>query len=155
MPLPTTATVVGTTIDVVGIDIAEDGEHLTARCDRMDAAQDLHLSDLVFPPDTTTGWIHAALSPLSRPHAAPDGHATRMGPVLGLTGPSTAAAHSPHAIDKARVPTITTPADDDTLIARQLLTRGRPRRQRRRGSRCSSAGTSPPAQNRPHSGMTG
>ena len=60
VPLPTTATLLGTTIDVVGIDIAEDGEHLTARCRRGEAVQDLHLADLVFAPDTTAGWIHAA-----------------------------------------------------------------------------------------------
>ena len=60
VPLPTTATVVGTTIEVVGIDIAEHGEELTARCKRGDVVQDLRLSDLVFAPDTADGWIHAA-----------------------------------------------------------------------------------------------
>src|SRR4051794_37499511 len=60
VPLPTTATLNGTTIEVVGIDIAEDGEVLTARCHRGDVAQDLHLSDLVFAPDTAAGWIQAA-----------------------------------------------------------------------------------------------
>ena len=34
VPLPTTATVVGATVRVVGIDIAEHGEELTARCQR-------------------------------------------------------------------------------------------------------------------------
>ena len=58
--LPTTATVVGTTIEVVGIDTTEHGEELTARCHRGDVVQDLHLSDLVFAPDTAAGWIHAA-----------------------------------------------------------------------------------------------
>ena len=60
VPLPTTATVVGATIHVVGIDIAEHGEVLIARCHRADVVQDLHLSDLVFAPDTAAGWIHAA-----------------------------------------------------------------------------------------------
>ena len=60
VPLPTTATVIGTTVEVVGIDIADHGEVLTARCHRGDVVQDLHLSDLVFAPDTSAGWIHAA-----------------------------------------------------------------------------------------------
>ena len=55
VPLPTTATV-----KVVGIDIADHGEVLTARCHRGEVVQDLHLSDLVFAPDTAAGWIHAA-----------------------------------------------------------------------------------------------
>ena len=46
----TTATVIGTTIEVVGIDIADHGDALTARCHRGDVVQDLHLSDLVFAP---------------------------------------------------------------------------------------------------------
>lgn len=79
VPLPTTATVLGTTIDVVGIDIAEHGDHLIARCHRGAAAQDLHLSDLVFPPDTTAGWIHAAyrrcLGLMPHPTAMPQGWA--------------------------------------------------------------------------------
>lgn len=60
VPLPTTATVIGTTTEVVGVDIAEDGQALTARCRRGDVVQDLHLSDLLFAPDTAAGWIHAA-----------------------------------------------------------------------------------------------
>jgi len=75
VPLPTTATVVGTTIDVVGIDIAEHGEELTARCRRGDVVQDLRLSDLVFAPDTAAGWMHAAyrhcLSLVPHPAAVP------------------------------------------------------------------------------------
>ena len=55
VPLPTTATVVGTTVDVVSIDIAEHGEELTARCRRGDVVQDLRLADLVFAPDTAAG----------------------------------------------------------------------------------------------------
>jgi len=77
VPLPTTATVVGTTIEVVGIDIAEHGEVLTARCHRGDVVQDLHLSDLVFAPDTAAGWIHAAyrrcLGLVPHPAAVPGG----------------------------------------------------------------------------------
>ena len=34
VPLPTTATVIGTTVELVGIDIADHGEVLTARCHR-------------------------------------------------------------------------------------------------------------------------
>lgn len=74
---PTTATVVGTTIHVVGIDVAEYGEELIARCHRGDAVQDLQLSDLVFAPDTTAGWIHAAyrrsLGLMPHPAAIPQG----------------------------------------------------------------------------------
>ncbi len=58
VPLPTT--VAGATMRVLGIDIAEHGEELTARCQRGDVVQDLRLSDLVFPPDTAAAWIHAA-----------------------------------------------------------------------------------------------
>ena len=77
VPLPTTATVVGTTIEVVGIDIAEHGEELIARCHRGDVVQDLRLSDLVFAPDTAAGWIHAAyrrcLGLAPHPAAVPEG----------------------------------------------------------------------------------
>jgi len=77
VPLPTTATVAGTTIDVVGIDIAEHGEELTARCRREDVVQDLRLSDLVFAPDTAAGWMHAAyrhcLGLVPYPAAVPQG----------------------------------------------------------------------------------
>ena len=61
VPLPTTATtatVVGATVRVVGIDIAE--QELTARCQHAEVVQDLRLSDLVFPPDAAAAWIHAA-----------------------------------------------------------------------------------------------
>jgi hypothetical protein len=60
VPFPTTATVVGATVRVVGIDIAEHGEELTARCQRAEVVQDLRLSDLVFPADAAVAWIHAA-----------------------------------------------------------------------------------------------
>ena len=77
VPLPTTATVVGTTIEVVGIDTAEHGEELIARCHRGDVVQDLWLSDLIFAPDTTAGWIHAAyrrsLGLMPHPAATPKG----------------------------------------------------------------------------------
>lgn len=77
VPLPTTATVVGTTIEVVGIDIAEHGEDLIARCRRGDLVQDLRLSDLAFPPDNAAAWIHAAyrrcLGMAPHPAAVPDG----------------------------------------------------------------------------------
>ena len=60
VPLPTTATVVGATVRVVGIDIAADGQELTARCQRGEVVQDLRFSDLVFPADAAAAWIHAA-----------------------------------------------------------------------------------------------
>jgi hypothetical protein len=62
VPLPTAATVVGATVEVVSIDIAEHGEELTARCQRGAVVQELRLSDLVFPPDTAAAWVHAAYS---------------------------------------------------------------------------------------------
>jgi len=75
VPLPTT--VVGATARVLGIDIAEHGEELTARCQRGDVVQDLRLSDLVFPPDTAAAWIHAAyrrcLGLTTHPAAVPAG----------------------------------------------------------------------------------
>ncbi len=75
VPLPTT--VVGATVRVLGIDIAEHGEELTARCQRGEVVQDLRLSDLVFPPDTTAAWIHAAyrrcLGLTAHPAAVPAG----------------------------------------------------------------------------------
>ena len=58
--LPTTATVVSATVRVLGIDIAEQGEELTARCQRAKVVQDLRLSELVFAPDAAAAWIHAA-----------------------------------------------------------------------------------------------
>jgi len=77
VPLPTTATVIGTTVEVVCIDIADHGEVLTARCHRGDVVQDLHLSDLEFAPDTAAGWIHAAyrrcLGLVPHPAALPAG----------------------------------------------------------------------------------
>jgi hypothetical protein len=77
VPLPSTATVVGATIQVIGIDIAEHGEALTARCRRGDFVQDLRLSDLVFPPDTAAARIHAAYRRcrglMPHPAAIPEG----------------------------------------------------------------------------------
>jgi len=43
-----------------GSNLAEDGQELTARCQRGDVVQDLRLSDLVFPADAPAAWIHAA-----------------------------------------------------------------------------------------------
>jgi hypothetical protein len=77
VPLPITATVVGATIRVVGIDIAEHGEEIAARCERGTVGQDLALADLVFPPDTPAAWIHAAyrrsLGLTAHPAAVPAG----------------------------------------------------------------------------------
>lgn len=74
--LPSTATVVGATIEVIGIDVAEHGEELTAPCRRGAVVQDLRLSDLVFPPDTPAAWIHAAyrrcLGLVPHPAAVPE-----------------------------------------------------------------------------------
>ena len=58
LPLP--ASMLGATLRVLGIDIAEHGQELTARCQREDAVQELHLSDLVFPTTTAAAWVHAA-----------------------------------------------------------------------------------------------
>jgi hypothetical protein len=75
--VPLRTTVVGATVRVLGIDIAEHGEELTARCQRGDVVQDLRLSDLVFPPDTAAAWIHAAyrrcLGLTAHPAAVPAG----------------------------------------------------------------------------------
>ncbi len=60
VPLPTTAAVLGATVRVIGIDIAERGEELTARCQRGEVVQDLRLSDLMFSPDAAAAWIQAA-----------------------------------------------------------------------------------------------
>jgi hypothetical protein len=88
VPLPTTATVIGTTVELVGIDIADHGEVLTARCHRGDVVQDLHLSDLVFAPDTAAGWIHADLPPLPWLGATPGRRTRRMEAVLVVSGRS-------------------------------------------------------------------
>lgn len=58
LPLP--ASILGATIRVVGIDIAEHGQELTTHCQRGQAVQELHLSDVVFPPATAAAWVHAA-----------------------------------------------------------------------------------------------
>ena len=55
-PFPTTATVVGATVRVVGIDIAEHGQELTARCQRGEVVQDLRLSDLVVRVTVKLFW---------------------------------------------------------------------------------------------------
>lgn len=77
VPLPATATVVGTPIHIVGIDVADDGEALTALCRRGDVVQDLRLSEVVFPPDSAASWVHAAyrrsLGLVPYPAAVPDG----------------------------------------------------------------------------------
>lgn len=75
--LPTTATVVGATLEVTGIDITEYGEELTARCKRGSVVQNLRLSELALPPDTPAAWIHAAyrrcLGLTAHPAAVPAG----------------------------------------------------------------------------------
>ena len=75
--VPTTAAVVGSTVRVVGIDIAEQGDELMARCRRGAVAEDLRFSDLVFAPDTPAAWIHAAyrrcFGLTARPAAVPAG----------------------------------------------------------------------------------
>ena len=83
--LPTTATVVGASVDVVGIDIAGHGEELTARCRRGNVEQSLRLSELVFAPDTAAGWLHAAYRRCLGlvPHPASD--PGRMAAVLVVT----------------------------------------------------------------------
>ncbi len=77
VPLPTTATVVGATVRVVAIDIAEHDEELAARCQRGDVVQNLQLSGLAFSPDTAAASIHAAyrrcLGLAAHPAAVPAG----------------------------------------------------------------------------------
>jgi hypothetical protein len=69
VPLPTTATVIGTTIQVVGIDIADHGEALTARCHRGDVVQTCtfrtwcllpipRLDGFTRPTATALAWCH-------------------------------------------------------------------------------------------------
>ncbi len=79
---------IGTNIEVVGIDIADHGEVLTARCHRGDVVQDLLLSDLVFAPDTAAGWIHAAFRQLPWLRATPGRRTGRMEAVLVVSGRS-------------------------------------------------------------------
>lgn len=77
VPLPTTATVVGATVRVVAIDIAEHDEELAAHCQRGDVVQILQLSGLVFAPETAAASIHAAyrrcLGMAAHPAAIPAG----------------------------------------------------------------------------------
>src|SRR3954453_19780991 len=95
VPLPTTATVVGATVRVVGIDIAEHDEELAARCQRGDVVQELLLSDLVFSPDTAAAWIHAAyrrcLGLTAPPTSGPSGGEASW---LGLARPQALAPRS-------------------------------------------------------------
>jgi hypothetical protein len=70
--LPTQADVLGIRVDVLGIDIAGHGEQMTAMCRRGDTEQSLHLSNLVFAPDTAcarrAGRVQlSALRRLERP----------------------------------------------------------------------------------------
>jgi len=58
--VPVSATLLGLTIRVSCIGIAEHGEELTARCRREGVAQDLRLSDVVFPPEAEASWLHSA-----------------------------------------------------------------------------------------------
>lgn len=58
--LPARATVVGFPVLVTEIDIRVDGTQLTAHCQHQDARQEISLTDLAFPPDTTAAWVHAA-----------------------------------------------------------------------------------------------
>ncbi len=110
VPLPTTATVIGTTIDVVDIDIAEHGEVLTTRCHRGDVVQDLHLSNLVFAPDTAPGWIHAAYRRCLGLGAAPGRRTRRMEAVLVLSGRPPADAVASYR--RYRLPRFTLMADE-------------------------------------------
>ena len=87
VPLPITATVVGAPVRVVGIDIAEHGEELTARCERATDGQDLGLADLVFPPATPAAWIHAAYRRSPRPDGAPGRRTSRVEAVLAVSRP--------------------------------------------------------------------
>jgi hypothetical protein len=58
--LPAGATVVGVPVLVTEVDIRSNGTELTAHCRHHDVRQEISLADLVFPPDTTAAWVHAA-----------------------------------------------------------------------------------------------
>jgi|SRR5690625_1990344 len=82
--LPTAASVVGATEEVVGFDIAEHDEELTATCHRGDAVQSLMRSDVAYAPDSPVGWNHAAYRRCLR--FTPRGRRTgRVGAVLVVT----------------------------------------------------------------------
>lgn len=85
VPLPTTATVVGATVRVVGIDIAEHGQELTARCQHGEVVQDLQLADLVFPSQCRSRLDSGGVPPLSWPESASNSHASRMEAILAVT----------------------------------------------------------------------
>lgn len=57
---PTWATIVGVPVLVLDADIRATGLEMTAHCRHDDDEQEMSFTDLVFPPDTTAAWIHAA-----------------------------------------------------------------------------------------------
>jgi hypothetical protein len=58
--LPAVASLLGTAVTVVGVDIGEDGASLLARCVSGEIKRWLALADLEFPADTVAAWLHAA-----------------------------------------------------------------------------------------------
>ena len=58
--LPAVASLLGTAVTVVEVDIGEDGASLVARCARGEVERWLALTDLEFPADTVAARLHAA-----------------------------------------------------------------------------------------------
>lgn len=59
--LPAPTAFLGIPVEVLGFDVREDGRQLLARCCRSgSAAQEVSLADVVFPPESVGGWLHAA-----------------------------------------------------------------------------------------------
>lgn len=75
--LPAEATLAGARVEVTGFAVADDGAEVAALCRRGGAVHDVRASDIVFPPETPAGWIHAAycrcLGLTPRPSAMPAG----------------------------------------------------------------------------------
>jgi hypothetical protein len=59
-PLPAVASLVGTAVTVVDVDIGQDGVSLVARCASGGTERWLALVDLEFREDTVAAWLHAA-----------------------------------------------------------------------------------------------
>lgn len=58
--LPTAATLAGSPIEIVGFGIAANGDEVTVECRRAGDTHEVRIGDVVFPPDRSAGWIHAA-----------------------------------------------------------------------------------------------
>lgn len=59
--LPTPTALLGIAVEVLGFDLRENGRELVALCRRPGSVeQQVSLADLVFPPDSVVGRLHAA-----------------------------------------------------------------------------------------------